>query len=56
MLVRVNRNTVDVKINFHLHLKESEWRLNKIYKEIVAGLWKWIKCYSKKVIHRPLLV
>lgn len=36
-----------VKVNFHLHLKESEWRWNRKYEELTVELWNWFKEYSK---------
>lgn len=36
-----------VKVNFYLHLKESEWRWNKNYQELEVELWSWIKYYFK---------
>jgi len=45
-----------VKINFHLHLKESEWRWDKNYKAIEVELWEWIKHASKNKLSTDLLV
>jgi transposase-like protein len=33
-----------VKKNFHLHLKECEWRWNKSHQQLVSGLINLLKC------------